>query len=118
MLDLSLPTGVRTVDYLDYVPLLYRVAIGIKRDGEAIGIFLLQRLRFEQRYFVHHIQNLEIFFLQSDDDADFLRLDLHHVAPLELSERVNAGGAIRTQLKIFWQDLEFVHGKIGEEYNE
>ena len=52
--------------------------------------------------------HLEVLLLQADDDADFLRLNLHHVSPLELTQGVDARSPISAQLKIFGQNLKEV----------
>ena len=56
----------------------------------------------------HMNANLEVFLFQSDDDPYFLRLDLHHVTPLELAQRIDSSRPVRTQLQIFRENLEVV----------
>ena len=78
---------------------------------------LLQSCRPDADDFSVHVEDLKVLFLDLNDDADGLSVQLDHVSKLELAQRVDAGGHVGAELEVARQHFQLGQVDVGEQDN-
>ena len=100
--DLSLSSIVRTVNDFDNVSFLDGILFGIQGHGVLVFTSFLQSRRTNTLNLAMHVEHLEGFPLDLNNDAHGLGVQLDHVTKLKLAKGVHAGGHVGAELQILW----------------